>query len=118
MTVINYWDAKVATFELSEAGMIVGECDMETMPGAEYVAEKNPDRVEHWQYRQRWPHTHCAKTEPYNNRRIFVCDLGRDKAWLWARAGPHIHPTHTHTHTHTRLGWLLRTLDDGLLEPP
>jgi 6-phosphogluconolactonase len=79
MTVINYWDAKVATFELSEAGMIVGECDMETMPGAEYVAEKNPDRVEHWQYRQRWPHTHCAKTEPYNNRRIFVCDLGRDK---------------------------------------
>ena len=87
LTVVNYWDATIATFALSDAGLITGECDLESMPGAEYVAEANPDRVEHWQYRQRWPHTHCAKREPYGRRRLFVCDLGRDKVLHYVTAG-------------------------------
>lgn len=79
LTIVNYWDAKVCTFSLSEEGLITGTCDATSMPGAEYVAEKNPDRVEHWKYRQRWPHTHCAVTAPLGEGRMFVCDLGRDK---------------------------------------
>jgi len=79
LTVVNYWDAKVCTFSVNEDGTLGMACDMDMLPGAEYVMEKNPDRMEHWQYRQRWPHAHCAKSEPYNKDRMFVCDLGRDK---------------------------------------
>eukprot|EP00668_Euglena_longa_P004111 GGOE01004820.1.p1 GENE.GGOE01004820.1~~GGOE01004820.1.p1 ORF type:complete len:404 (+),score=99.98 GGOE01004820.1:21-1232(+) len=79
LTIINYWDAKVCTFSLSEEGLVTGLCDVDAMPGAEYVEEKNPDRVEHWKYRQRWPHTHCAVTAPNTSDRMFICDLGRDK---------------------------------------
>lgn len=27
----------------------------------------------------RWPHTHCAVTDPYTRSFLFVCDLGQDK---------------------------------------
>lgn len=79
LTVINYWDAKVCTFSVAMDGSISGPCDKDMLPGAEYVEAHNPDRVEHWQYRQRWPHAHCAKLEPYCMEHYFVCDLGRDK---------------------------------------
>jgi hypothetical protein len=61
LTVVNYWDARVCVLPLdvdSGATGLVAHTYMQA--GAEYVDEKNPDRTEHWQYRQRWPHTHCA----------------------------------------------------------
>jgi len=79
MTAVNYWDAKVTTLKMSPEGGLSEVASTISMPGAEYVDEHNPGRVEHWQYRQRWPHTHCAVTEPYTGRgTMFVCDLGRD----------------------------------------
>jgi 6-phosphogluconolactonase len=78
LTVVNYWDATLVTFSLDAEGRVTGSRDFHAMPGAEYVDEKQPDKVEHWMYRQRWPHTHCAVTAPRTDR-VFVCDLGRDK---------------------------------------
>jgi 6-phosphogluconolactonase len=82
LTVVNYWDAKVTTLPIDGvSGAVAGPIAYTYMqPGAEYVDNNKPDRMEHWQYRQRWPHTHCAVSDPYNSdgTRMFVCDLGRD----------------------------------------
>mmetsp|Transcript_49354 Transcript_49354/g.100765 ORF Transcript_49354/g.100765 Transcript_49354/m.100765 type:complete len:430 (-) Transcript_49354:440-1729(-) len=80
VTVVNYWDAKVCVLPLDEAGAVQPVCHTSIHPGAEYVENNNPDRAEHWEYRQRWPHAHCAVTEPYSDKqgRIYVCDLGKD----------------------------------------
>jgi len=79
VTAVNYWDAKVCVLPLAVDGEAGPVCHTDVQPGAEYVDAANPDRVEHWQYRQRWPHTHCAvKNEQDNDGRLYVCDLGRD----------------------------------------
>lgn len=79
LTAVNYWDAKVCVLPVDEAGAVGQVAHTHAQPGSEYVDTHNPDRLEHWEYRQRWPHTHCAVTEPYSGTdRIFVCDLGKD----------------------------------------
>jgi len=79
LLVVNYWDAKLALLPLDAEGVISGDATQVVMqPGAEYVDKTNPDRVEHWAHRQRWPHTHCCVTEPYTNTYHFVTDLGTD----------------------------------------
>mmetsp|Transcript_47938 Transcript_47938/g.74869 ORF Transcript_47938/g.74869 Transcript_47938/m.74869 type:complete len:435 (+) Transcript_47938:124-1428(+) len=80
ITAVNYWDAKVCTMPLDSMGNVGSVCDTVVHPGAEYVDQANPDRTEHWMYRQRWPHAHCAVTEPYSSGqgRLYVCDLGKD----------------------------------------
>lgn len=76
---VNYWDAKLALLPLDAEGVITGEPTQVIMqPGAEYCEKTNPDRVEHWAHRQRWPHTHCCVTEPYSKEFHFVTDLGTD----------------------------------------
>ena len=56
---VSYWDSKLTSFkvdnktgQLSEAVMVYSD------PGAEYVDTNKPDRWEHLQHRQRWPHLH------------------------------------------------------------
>mmetsp|Transcript_38796 Transcript_38796/g.91631 ORF Transcript_38796/g.91631 Transcript_38796/m.91631 type:complete len:431 (+) Transcript_38796:119-1411(+) len=80
MTAVNYWDAKVCVLPLTESGEAKSVSFTANHPGNEYVEQNNPDRTEHWQYRQRWPHSHCAEVEPYSSGqgRFYVCDLGRD----------------------------------------
>lgn len=88
MTTVNYWDAKVCSMEMTPEGDVSEVATTIAMPGSEYVDTHNPDRTEHWQYRQRWPHTHCAVTEPYTGKGVmFVCDLGRD-CIVQLEAGP------------------------------
>ena len=67
----------------SEAGEVGPAAHVLMQPGASYVAEKCPDRLEHWTYRQRWPHSHCAVIEPYSRQTIFVTDLGQDKIFYY-----------------------------------
>uniref|UniRef100_A0A7S2SL81 6-phosphogluconolactonase n=1 Tax=Rhizochromulina marina TaxID=1034831 RepID=A0A7S2SL81_9STRA len=84
MAVVNYWDAIVSLHPVCPTNGIVGPaCDQHMQPGADYVFETNPDRVEHWTHRQRWPHTHCFVTEPYHGVLHFVPDLGVDKIWVY-----------------------------------
>eukprot|EP00281_Chroomonas_sp_CCMP1168_P025023 CAMPEP_0206229056 /NCGR_PEP_ID=MMETSP0047_2-20121206/9492_1 /ASSEMBLY_ACC=CAM_ASM_000192 /TAXON_ID=195065 /ORGANISM="Chroomonas mesostigmatica_cf, Strain CCMP1168" /LENGTH=427 /DNA_ID=CAMNT_0053652327 /DNA_START=59 /DNA_END=1342 /DNA_ORIENTATION=+ len=79
LVAVNYWDAKVCTLPLDNSGAVSEVSHTHAQPGSEYVDMHNPDRLEHWEYRQRWPHTHCAVTEPYSGEeRVFVCDLAKD----------------------------------------
>jgi len=79
VTAVNYWDARVCVLPLQGDGTPGAVCDADVQPGAEYVDEAAPGRAEHWQYRQRWPHTHCAVQNPQESTgRLYVCDLGRD----------------------------------------
>ena len=85
---VNYWDAIVSLLPVDpQSGQISGPLiDSHMQPGAQYVFATEPDRVEHWTYRQRWPHTHCFVTEPYDHRYHFVPDLGQDIIWCFAVA--------------------------------
>jgi len=88
-------------------GVVKPVCNSHMQPGAQYVFDKNPDRVEHWTHRQRWPHTHCFVTEPYNKRFHFVPDLGVDKVSSWrerrcANARPIVPPSHSRSHSRWR----------------
>lgn len=81
---VNYWDSKLTLFPLSQTGDVEECCDV-AGPDTSYVEQNNPDREEHWRYRQRWAHTHCAVTAPHYaefsgdaQEYRFVCDLGRD----------------------------------------
>lgn len=85
MAAVNYWDAIVSLLPVCGSTGVVGEAiDTHMQPGAQYVFDKNPDRVEHWTYRQRWNHTHCFVTEPYKQEYHFVPDLGVDKMWWYS----------------------------------
>eukprot|EP00899_Mesostigma_viride_P003085 jgi/Mesvir1/12778/Mv22833-RA.1 len=80
MLAVNYWDARVTSLPFdAKCGTIASVHDTNVQPGAEYVDSTNPDWQEHWQFRQRWPHTHCIVTEPFTKRLHFVTDLGQDK---------------------------------------
>ncbi len=85
MGCVNYWDAIVSLLPVDPAtGIVSGPAiDRHMQPGANYVFRNNPDRVEHWTHRQRWPHTHCFVTEPYERRYHFVPDLGQDIIWCY-----------------------------------
>lgn len=82
---VNYWDAIVSLLPVDPAtGVVSGPViDQHMQPGANYVFKNNPDRVEHWTHRQRWPHTHCFVTEPYERTHHFVPDLGQDIIWCY-----------------------------------
>jgi len=86
LTAVNYWDAKVCLLPLTESGDVQPVAFTTTHEGAEYVDANNPDRTEHWMYRQRWPHAHCAEVEPYSEGqgRFYVCDLGKDAVLEYA----------------------------------
>lgn len=83
MTAINYWDAIVALLPMDSEGNLEAPIDHHVQPEASYVFDNNPDRVEHWTHRQRWPHTHCFVTEPYTGQVHLVCDLGQDIIWAY-----------------------------------
>ena len=85
MGCVNYWDAIVSLLPVDPAtGVVSGPViDQHMQPAANYVFKNNPDRVEHWTHRQRWPHTHCFVTEPYERAHHFVPDLGQDIIWCY-----------------------------------
>jgi 6-phosphogluconolactonase (cycloisomerase 2 family) len=87
LTAVNYWDARLAVVGINPlTGHLAGGPAKQVLQQArgEYVDRCAPGREEHWAYRQRWAHTHCAVTEPYtgSNNNLFVADLGEDKI-LW-----------------------------------
>ena len=78
LIVVSYWDSKLTTFTVDEAGMLGEAVEVYSQAGAEYVDSHSPDRWEHLQHRQRWPHLHQVNREPA--RRMFlVPDLGQDQ---------------------------------------
>jgi len=80
----NYWDAKLTVIPLHENGETTHAPTMTiSRPEAEYVESAKPTMEEHWRYRQRWAHTHCVVTEPYERRFHFVVDLGLDKIFIY-----------------------------------
>eukprot|EP00238_Polyblepharides_amylifera_P007167 CAMPEP_0196579450 /NCGR_PEP_ID=MMETSP1081-20130531/22007_1 /TAXON_ID=36882 /ORGANISM="Pyramimonas amylifera, Strain CCMP720" /LENGTH=431 /DNA_ID=CAMNT_0041899053 /DNA_START=252 /DNA_END=1547 /DNA_ORIENTATION=- len=80
---VSYWDAKLSTFPLSKERVLGDPSQVFMQPKAEYVELNQPTREEHWTYRQRWPHSHCAVTEPYTGEYMFVTDLGLDKIFVY-----------------------------------
>jgi 6-phosphogluconolactonase (cycloisomerase 2 family) len=85
LAAVNYWDSIVALLPIGASdGLVAPVVDAHMQPAAEYVFRTNPDRVEHWAHRQRWPHTHCFVTEPYDGGAFhLVPDLGRDIIWAY-----------------------------------
>jgi len=78
LIVVSYWDSKLTTFTVDEEGMLGEAVEVYSQAGAEYVDSHSPDRWEHLQHRQRWPHLHQVNREPA--RRMFlVPDLGQDQ---------------------------------------
>ena len=82
---VNYWDAKVSTVALcTKTGELSSSPRSILMrPEAAYVDEKKPTREEHWKYRQKWAHSHCAVTEPHFGLVHFVVDLGLDRIFAY-----------------------------------
>ncbi|KAK3234236.1 hypothetical protein CYMTET_55501 [Cymbomonas tetramitiformis] len=83
MLVVNYWDAKLSVLPLDNAGRLGCSTNTYMQPDAKYVEDNQPTREEHWKHRQRWPHSHCAVTEPYTQAYTFVTDLGQDKVFCY-----------------------------------
>lgn len=78
LIVVSYWDSKLTTFPVDDAGMLGEVVHVYSQAGAEYVDTHRPDRWEHLSHRQRWPHLHQVNREPA--RRMFlVPDLGQDQ---------------------------------------
>ena len=82
---IHYWDAKISCFDLEKETGRLGDSPRSVLmqEGAKYVDETKPTREEHWQYRQKWPHSHCVVTEPYHGLIHFVVDLGLDRVFAY-----------------------------------
>jgi len=128
LSAVNYWDAKLATFQLAVDGTVQNVLDTHMQPGAEYVAENNPTREEHWKFRQRWPHTHCMVTEPYTQKDEFVIDLGVDQILQYqvnAESGnlvkvgavqltPHLGPRHIVFHPALKIAYLVNELQSSV----
>lgn len=127
MSAVNYWDAKLATFQVDADGRITDPLDINMQPGAEYVEKNNPTREEHWKFRQRWPHTHCMVTEPYKKQTEFVIDLGVDQILMYhveetgklrktgaVRLTPHLGPRHIVFHPHVHTAYLVNELESSV----
>lgn len=83
LTAVHYWNAKLHTFPIDEQG-ILGEPICSCQQGNGHYADSSlPGRVEHWMFRQKWSHAHCAVIEPYTRQYMFVCDLGQDKIFVY-----------------------------------
>lgn len=80
----SYWDAKLSVIPLQENGATMHAPTLTiSRPEADYVEHAKPSMEEHWRFRQRWAHTHCVVTEPYERRLHFVVDLGLDKIFIY-----------------------------------
>ena len=88
MMSVNYWDAKLALMHLDDLGRPESPNTVFMQPGAKYVDDTKPTREEHWEFRQRWPHSHCIVTEPYHNMLHFVVDLGLDRIFAYRVGEP------------------------------
>ena len=108
LAAVNYWDAIVSVLPVAPStGEAQEVCHTHMQPGAKYVFDAQPDRVEHWTHRQRWPHTHCFVSEPYPattsieatsggssgcrggpSQVHLVPDLGADVVWAYRLTGP------------------------------
>ena len=75
---VSYWDSKVTSFKVDKEGMVGEAVEVYSDPGAEYVDTHQPDRWEHLQHRQRWPHLHQVNLDPYTKKLFLIPDLGRD----------------------------------------
>ena len=82
---IHYWDAKITTVRMdAKTGALdVTPASILMRPEAAYVDDAKPSREEHWKYRQKWAHSHCAVTEPYFGLVHFVVDLGLDRIFAY-----------------------------------
>ena len=82
---IHYWDAKITTVRMdAKTGALdVTPASVLMRPEAAYVDDAKPSREEHWKYRQKWAHSHCAVTEPYFGLVHFVVDLGLDRIFAY-----------------------------------
>ena len=95
MMSVNYWDAKLALIHLDDLGRPESPKSIFMQPlakfgghSAKYVQESKPTREEHWEFRQRWPHSHCIVTEPYHKMLHFVVDLGLDQIFAYRVGEP------------------------------
>lgn len=88
MMSVNYWDAKLALIHLDDLGRPESPNTVFMQPGAKYVDDTKPTREEHWEFRQRWPHSHCIVTEPYHKMLHFVVDLGLDRIFAYRVGEP------------------------------
>lgn len=93
MVLVSYWDAKLALVPVDARGGLGATSQVLMQPAAEYVQRAQPSREEHWTFRQRWPHSHCCVTEPYQHKTLFVTDLGLDTVFAYqVRAPPRPRP--------------------------
>jgi len=83
MVLVSYWDAKLALVPVDARGGLGATSQVLMQPAAEYVQRAQPSREEHWTFRQRWPHSHCCVTEPYQHKTLFVTDLGLDTVFAY-----------------------------------
>lgn len=83
LTAVHYWNAKLHTFPVDDNG-VLGEPVRSCQQGNGSYADKElPSRLEHWTFRQKWSHAHCAVIEPYYKMHMFVADLGQDKIFVY-----------------------------------
>jgi 6-phosphogluconolactonase (cycloisomerase 2 family) len=97
LAAVNYWDAIVAVLPVAaDTGLAGAVAHAHMQPGAQYVFDEVPDRVEHWAHRQKWPHTHCFVSEPCYpgggggggpSAVHLVPDLGADVVWAYRLTG-------------------------------
>eukprot|EP00793_Prasinoderma_coloniale_P003988 PRCOL_00006829-RA len=131
LNAVNYWDARLAALGVDAATGALEEnaprCVLQQKRG-EYADAARPGREEHWAYRQRWAHTHCAVTEPYTGLpNLFVCDLGEDQVLHFvqgargglARVGhaqlPRgVGPRHLVFHPSLRVAYVVNELDSSV----
>lgn len=83
LTAVHYWNAKLTRFRVREDGTLGEPCGLCQQGNGSYADEHLPGRLEHWTYRQKWSHAHCAVIDPYHNKHMFVCDLGQDKIMIY-----------------------------------
>jgi len=70
----NYGSGSVTMFPIAADGMLGPSCDFKQHEGSSV----NPDR-------QKGPHAHCVTFDP-SGERLFVCDLGLDKVFVYKPA--------------------------------
>eukprot|EP00090_Calanus_glacialis_P002186 TRINITY_DN11644_c0_g1_i1.p1 TRINITY_DN11644_c0_g1~~TRINITY_DN11644_c0_g1_i1.p1 ORF type:complete len:396 (+),score=165.53 TRINITY_DN11644_c0_g1_i1:14-1201(+) len=91
LVAVSYWDARLTTFPVDKEGMVGEAVTLYKDPGADYVDTNNPDRDEHLQHRQRWPHLHQVNLDPYSEQFFMIPDLGRDQIQFFDITAGNIH---------------------------
>ena len=91
LVAVSYWDARLTTFPVDKDGMVGEAVTLYKDPGADYVDTNKPDRMEHLQHRQRWPHLHQVNMDPYSKQFFMIPDLGRDQIQFFDITDGNIH---------------------------